>query len=150
MDIIKKNDTSLQGILQPFNPRQRYYFLCRILGMGEGRAIKQAQRSQKTLEYAWHKNNDFISMEEYLLANRRKLAKEAQELWFSQMEEKAQQALDNLVDMASEWELLKQGDKQYVWKAIELIAKKQAISTIVPETWEEKVMIRHRKMKSEH
>lgn len=136
----------LQEVMEPLTKGQREYLVLRLMGLAVNEALRLANRKEGSL-HIWKHEDGFNEVETYLLSNRDAYVKEAFGDAVSLTALKAQKVIEMLVDKALEWdnpEVLKQADKCYVMKAVEL-AKKMGIVER-PENYEEAIFKMRRKL----
>ncbi len=118
---------SLVEILGGLCKSQQEYICLRLRGMGSEEAIKVINRKIGTLVEVWTKEEAFNDIFWWLYNNpeRERYAQEALVIFTGNLSVKAQELLNNLLDMGIErWEGLDKTDKSSVMRAIDIVTKK--------------------------
>lgn len=113
---------SFDELMFPLTKGQRDYIYLRMMGLEESEALQLIKRKAKA-HSVWLSDKAFRELEEHVISNRSLYTEEAFRGFVRDLGLKAQQVLDGLIEKGLEWDELKQGDKPYVMKAVELIAK---------------------------
>ena len=114
---------ALTEILAPLTRGQRDYLYFLLMDITKHEALKMANRRSITLETHWWQDPEFKEIEIQVLNNKEVYAKEAFGGFIQSLGAKAQKVIEDLVERGLEWDSVKQGDKPYVMRAIELITK---------------------------
>lgn len=132
----------LQAVLKGLTRGQKDFLTYRIIGIEPGQALRILQRKTSTLEGHWKYDEAFKEVEAEVLANRELYIHEASAEIATSTVIMVDKALYELALMALDWGSVKQGDKPYVMKALELLKKIQlpmGKGDIVYEEWVKRV-----------
>ena len=118
-ELVKRD--GFQGLIKEFSPVQQDYFYLITVGLGQKEAMKLVNRKSDTAR-AWRFDSGFGEVERYLIEHRGEYQEEALR-YFSANLTALDYGLKMLADKLYDWDNVKQGDKQYVMKAYELLKK---------------------------
>lgn len=114
---------SLEELFAPLTKGQRDYLYLRLMDLPIQESLRIANLKLSSYNKVWRLDGNFKELEDYILTKKEMYAKEAFAGYLQNIGVKAQKVLESLVEKGLAWDTLNQGDKPYVFKAIELIAK---------------------------
>ena len=112
----------LQALLQGLTEPQTDYLCLRILDLGVAESARIVKRESQTIRVWRMDDPNFKALEDYLTDHRSLYAPQAEAL-FSRNLTAMEYGLVRLAGKINDWEGIKDGDKQWVMKACEMLKK---------------------------